>query len=257
MKALEKQEKTRLLLSVVLGLAIHIGLFLILEFGEFIKLEDKAEFVGPMIVELSEYTTVPDTRQAVESTAEVVEEALIEEPEAEAAEPEVSTEEPVEPPTDKPVQEQEPPVKTPQDMPVQPQEDSDQERVPSTPVEDYTIPTPPEQERNEQPELWNGVDEGNEMRIRMGSLAVSPQPNIGPSIALELPAWISTIGRKLEIRFSFVVGPDGFITNLNLEQSSGYPEVDRAIRDTLRQWKFSRPIRRERVEGEFTYIIKS
>jgi outer membrane biosynthesis protein TonB len=38
-----------------------------------------------------------------------------------------------------------------------------------------------------------------------------------------------------------------------LDESSGHADIDRAVRDSLLKWKFSNPIRKERIMGSFTY----
>lgn len=254
MRTLHSSEKQRIILSVFIAFAVHIVLFLIFEYGNFIKLGEPAEYVGPMIVEISEVTTIPETKEAADSEPEVTEEPVVEEPEAEPTEPEYEEE-----PTTEPIQEKtterEEQTESSTDVPTT-DESATEETTPER-DESYTVPTPPRPEPEDQPDQYNGTDQGNEFQIKLGSLAISPQPNIGPSIAAELPSNLSSMfTRKTEVTFSFIIGPDGMITHIYKEKSSGNERIDRIIRDTLLRWKFSRPVRQERVEGEFTYIIK-
>ncbi len=253
MRTLHSSEKQRILLSVFIACAFHVVLFLIFEYGDFIKLGEPAEYVGPMIVEISAITTIPETKEAVDTEQEVIEEPLIEEPEVEPTEPEYEKEPAAETIRENTTESEE---QTESSSEVPTTEESVTEETTPEQDESYTVPTPPQPEPEEQQDRYNGIDQGNEFQIKLGSLAISPQPNIGPSIAAELPSnLLSQFTRKTEITFSFIIGPDGMITHIYKEKSSGNERVDRIIRDTLLRWKFSRPVRQERVEGEFTYII--
>jgi TonB family protein len=54
---------------------------------------------------------------------------------------------------------------------------------------------------------------------------------------------------------SFVLTPDGILTGFKVKKSSGYPEVDAAVVDALRRWRFPAVIGTENVSGEITYYI--
>jgi TonB family protein len=253
MKTAEKKETERILIAVAGALVIHIALFLIIEYTDIVRTEEPAEFVGPMIVEISQVTTIPESAEEADQVEPVEEEPFVEDPEALPAEPEAApedtTEERTSPDTDAPTVEEEAKEVVP------PTEQSTTAEESEEGDTDYIVPTPQEQPET-PPNEYNGSDAGNEYSIELGSVADSAQPIIGPSIAASLPDWTEDVERKIEIVFAFIIGPDGIITHLSLEKSSGYDEIDRIVRNVLRDWKFSRPLRRERVEGEITYVIK-
>ncbi len=254
MKTAEKKETERFLIAIAGAVIIHIVLFLIIEYTDIVRVEEPAEFVGPMVVEISQVTTIPESSEEAEQIEPVEEEPFVEDPDALPAEPEAApedtTEERTSPDTDAPTVEEEAEEVVPPTNQSTTAEEAEEGET------DYIVPTPPEEQPETPPNEFNGSDAGNEFSIELGSVADSAQPIIGPSIAASLPGWTENVNRRIEITFSFFIGPDGKITHLYLEKSSGYDEIDRIVRNVLRDWKFSRPLRRERVEGEITYIIK-
>jgi TonB family protein len=254
MRTWHKKEKERLLISVFIALLLHVGLFLMIEYGDFLPEGEPAEYIGPMTVEISEYTVIPEPFKEQPQAEEPVEQPPSEEQEIVDEEPMQSEQTPE---TTEQVREAE-------DQPVEqdgqkttPAESEDQAIAESSETSSYEVPTPsPAEDEEKQKHTFNGTDEGNEFSIQMGSISDIAKPNIGPSIAEQLPQTVKGLDKSVEVIFSFILGPDGKITRLYMDKSSGYPEIDRAIRSTLLQWKFSRPIREERVEGEFTYVIK-
>jgi protein TonB len=255
MRSLHKKDRERVSLSIAIAVSLHIALFLILEYGEFIKVEPPAEYVGPMEVEISQVTNIPEpAEEPSETTAE--EEPFVEEPEAPEEEPQVAPETETQAETTEP-RDSEAVTEQPSPEPAVPEEPEAEQTQPEAEAEpEYTVPTPPEAQPETPENEYNGTDQGNEFHIQMSSIAKTAKPNIGPSIAANLPEVAETLEEQVTVTFSFILGPDGTITYLHLDESSGYREIDRAVERTLRQWKFSRPIKQDRVTGEFTYVLK-
>ncbi len=62
-------------------------------------------------------------------------------------------------------------------------------------------------------------------------------------------------GQRLQVVVEFTLTPGGFITLVNRIRSSGYTEVDNAVINAVRRWKFE-PVRANRnVQGRVTFTI--
>ena len=71
-----------------------------------------------------------------------------------------------------------------------------------------------------------------------------------------IPKWVSREGVTLKIVISFKLLPEGIISKINVEKSSGYSDIDAAVTEALRRWKFQ-AVRGDRVvNGRITYVIK-
>ena len=71
-----------------------------------------------------------------------------------------------------------------------------------------------------------------------------------------IPKWVSEQGLELEVTAFFVLRPEGIVSSITLERSSGYSDVDSAITEAIRRWRFQ-PVASERnVFGRITYVIK-
>ena len=99
--------------------------------------------------------------------------------------------------------------------------------------------------------VYDGKDSGSDFTIRMSDKSDKARPIFRQIV--DLPRWVALQNVKLEVTFSFIVGTDGMITHVYLDKSSGYNDVDRAVERSLLKWKFSNPIRKERIMGTFTY----
>jgi len=70
-----------------------------------------------------------------------------------------------------------------------------------------------------------------------------------------IPAWVSEQGLRLQVAISFDLGPSGYLSNIRVARSSGYPDVDSAVMAALRRWRFSASPGAGNVRGEVTYRI--
>jgi TonB family protein len=88
--------------------------------------------------------------------------------------------------------------------------------------------------------LWDDPSQGREPTY-------TPRPQI--------PAWVSEQGLRLQVVVSFELTPQGVLQNVKVEQGSGYSDVDSAVLEALRRWKF-RPVSSTRtVSGRVPYTI--
>jgi TonB family protein len=88
--------------------------------------------------------------------------------------------------------------------------------------------------------LWDDPSQGREPTY-------TPRPQI--------PTWVSEQGLRLQVVVSFVLTPQGVLRDVKVEQGSGYSDVDTAVLEALRRWKF-RPVSSTRtVTGRVPYTI--
>ena len=88
--------------------------------------------------------------------------------------------------------------------------------------------------------LWDDSSQGREPTF-------TPKP--------EVPSWVSEKGIRLQVEVSFVLTPQGVLRDVRVEKGSGYSDVDAAVLEALRRWKFP-PVSSDRtVTGRVPYII--
>jgi TonB family protein len=88
--------------------------------------------------------------------------------------------------------------------------------------------------------LWDDPSQGREPTF-------TPRPQI--------PGWVSEQGLRLQVVVSFQLTPQGVLQDVKVVQGSGYSDVDTAVLEALRRWKF-RPVSSSRtVTGRVPYTI--
>ncbi len=97
-----------------------------------------------------------------------------------------------------------------------------------------------------------GVEAGVPIQWEKQSEARQPLYMPKPSI----PEWVGKEGLKLVVVISFKLLPGGVISTVHVEKSSGYSDVDAAITEALRRWKFQAVRGSRVVKGRITYVIK-
>ncbi len=70
-----------------------------------------------------------------------------------------------------------------------------------------------------------------------------------------IPGWVAEQGLRLQATLSFVLTPDGFITNIKVKNSSGYSDVDNALVNALRQYTFPSRKDTKTITGEIPFRI--
>ena len=72
----------------------------------------------------------------------------------------------------------------------------------------------------------------------------------------KIPAWVKELGQRLQVVVSFELTAQGVLRNVKVVQGSGYSEVDVAVQDALRGWRFQPVAFTTRtVTGRITYTI--
>ena len=90
------------------------------------------------------------------------------------------------------------------------------------------------------PILWDDPAQGREPTY-------TPRPR--------LPEWVSKQGQRLTVEVSFLLTPQGVLQNVKVDKGSGYSEVDAAVLDALRLWKFKPVNSAILVRGRVPYLI--
>jgi len=70
-----------------------------------------------------------------------------------------------------------------------------------------------------------------------------------------IPRWVSEQGLRLKIVVAFVLTPQGILSAVHLEESSGYSDVDSAVLEAVRKWKFKAVMSSRQVRGRLPYRI--
>jgi TonB family protein len=71
-----------------------------------------------------------------------------------------------------------------------------------------------------------------------------------------IPKWVSEAGLRLSLEISFVLTPQGVLHSVQKVKSSGYSDVDSAVLDAVRRWKFRpAPAGAGTVQGIVSYLI--
>jgi len=100
----------------------------------------------------------------------------------------------------------------------------------------------------------NTLDSGSGVPIQWEEPSAARKALYMPKPAI--PKWVSREGVTLKIVISFKLLPEGIISKINVEKSSGYSDIDAAVTEALRRWKFQ-AVRGDRVvNGRITYVIK-
>jgi len=100
----------------------------------------------------------------------------------------------------------------------------------------------------------NSLDSGSGVPIQWEEPSAARKALYMPKPAI--PKWVSREGVTLKIVISFKLLPEGIISKINVEKSSGYSDIDAAVTEALRRWKFQ-AVRGDRVvNGRITYVIK-
>jgi TonB family protein len=64
-------------------------------------------------------------------------------------------------------------------------------------------------------------------------------------------------GLALAVTVSFAVAPDGVIAQARVARSSGYSDVDAAVLEAVRRWRFRAAETTRTVRGTIPYTIRA
>jgi TonB family protein len=73
----------------------------------------------------------------------------------------------------------------------------------------------------------------------------------------KLPPWVSAQGLSLSVTVSFTLTADGVVKGVKVSPSSGYADVDNAIADAIRNWRFTTAKGAPDIKGVIPYLIKA
>jgi TonB family protein len=73
----------------------------------------------------------------------------------------------------------------------------------------------------------------------------------------KVPAWVGVQGLTLSVIMSFSVLPDGLVTGVATQRSSGYPDIDQAVTNALRQWRYSPSAGALLAKGRVSFVIRA
>jgi len=88
--------------------------------------------------------------------------------------------------------------------------------------------------------LWDNPSQGREPTD-------TPRPQI--------PDWVSEKGLRLQVVVSFELTPQGLLQHVKVEKGCGYPDVDAAVLEALRRWRFQPVSSARTVTGRVPYTI--
>jgi TonB family protein len=72
-----------------------------------------------------------------------------------------------------------------------------------------------------------------------------------------LPHWVNIQGLSLSVTVEFSLMQNGVISSVTLKQSSGYAEVDSAVVDAIRRWRFTASRSAAAIKGVIPYLFKA
>ena len=75
------------------------------------------------------------------------------------------------------------------------------------------------------------------------------------SVDPKFPPWVSKQGLRLTVTVSFVVMPDGVVSVVSIDRSTGYADVDSAFKDAIRRWRFSAAKGAGPMTGLIPYVV--
>ncbi len=250
MDASKRKEAERISVSVVAAVVLHLGVFFAVEYAGLIVVEDPVEYIGPILVELADVTSISqlvkvESPEAVDPDRQPLDEPEKTEQQPSAIEPE-SVETEHQDTTGAEGASEEVAAETENDA-VLP------ESAPKTTPR--TSPPPKTAPEIFDESIYSGRDAANSFSVAMDRKTNRAKPDF--RVPVELPDWVESQKVKLkEIVLSFIIGGDGYIIELHVDESSGFDDVDRAVTESVRKWKFSNPIsRNERIMGTLTYGV--
>ncbi len=74
------------------------------------------------------------------------------------------------------------------------------------------------------------------------------------SVKPVVPAWVNAQGLTMSVAVSFTLQPDGLVSAVSSTRSTGYADVDAAVLEAIRRWRFTSASGGP-VKGVITYII--
>ncbi len=73
----------------------------------------------------------------------------------------------------------------------------------------------------------------------------------------DLPPWVAEAGLALAVTVSFAVAPNGVVAQARVARPSGYSDVDAAVLEAVRRWRFRAAETTKTVRGTIPYTIRA
>jgi TonB family protein len=289
MKGLSIKEKNRYFVSIMLAVFLHIGFFILLQFVLNIKIEALPRYSGALEVTIGEEEALPIMKEENEETVvedkkhtdknETVDISVTREKDSikkqqkttEQIDKQDYTEESAkteEAETTLPEQKEETDRK--ENIIDKKENEDTKESEPYDPglkegsladldraLTESTTTTPPGTTKEDGKKTDDATgestgDDGSGTTIKWEDNQDRP-PLYRPKP--DIPDWVSREGLHLTVVISFVLTPDGILSGFKVKKSSGYTDVDEAVVDALRRWRFPAVAGTGNVSGEITYYI--
>ena len=77
------------------------------------------------------------------------------------------------------------------------------------------------------------------------------------SVKPKIPQWVSAQGLTMRVTVAFTLQPDGVVSAVSVERSSGYADVDSAVIEAVRQWRFTAASGGGPVKGVISHLINT
>jgi TonB family protein len=77
------------------------------------------------------------------------------------------------------------------------------------------------------------------------------------AVTPKIPAWVAKQGLTLLVSVSFTLRADGVVSAVIVDKSSGYADVDSAVVDAIRRWRFTAATGTASIKGEIPFKITS
>jgi TonB family protein len=291
MKGFSVREQNRYFVSIILALFLHIGFLILLQFVLNIKIEALPQYSGALEVAIGEERAIPVVKEEGKETETVVEDKKLPDREKtidtsvvkenESMKKQQKTDEHID--KQDRVEESEKTKEAETTLPEQKEEKDSKENITDMKENEDTnesepydpglkegsladldralteskVTTPPGAEKDDGQKAGDAEgettgDDGSGTTIKWEDNQDRPPLYRAKP---DIPDWVSREGLHLTVVISFVLNPDGILTGFKVKKSSGYPEVDAAVVDALRRWKFPAVAGTKNVSGEITYYI--
>ncbi len=265
----------RLVASTCITILIHILLlaFLVLILPEII-IEPVEEFKGPIYIELEDYPEiVPEIEENVHEVIASEQDVTVDTAKEKNLQETTNTETPGQDKTEVISPVENPEHIIPEENPaVTPVEETEKEF--SEEISEVTDVPDVKMEEPEQSALDTSNLSELDKILETQPEYTAAQPDTEPSdsdIALTwedaqnrvavslanpiLPDWVARQGLSLRVVVSFTLVPQGFLISITLKESCGYTDVDTAVINAIRNWRFKAVNSTTNVSGSVTYFI--
>lgn len=252
-----KNERERLYISILFALFIYGALFFSMHFILQINIQEMPEYTGPIFIEIDGAIS--------ETIIEPAEKSLLEETITEPA-AETSTEAGETRPESTKSEATAPPQETSGEEPILPETEGSSSRENGSLLEEDNLSeldrlleqgsTSESTTETEKGDGDGGLDSGTKTEK---SYSIEWEDNSKRQVIYlakpEIPEWVSKQGITLRGVYSFSITADGFVIDITVVHSCGYPDVDTAIKQAIARSKFVAVSGSHSVRAEITYII--